>query len=126
MEQMGIGGYGNVRGYSSSYFLGDSGYNFSAELMFAPPFMAEKNLFGQRLAQLLQLALFWDHGHVFTTDFDSGLDSYDRGFLTGYGFGIRLFYKDRFSLKYDMGIPKDRFEDEPKHYHYLQGDLKLF
>jgi hemolysin activation/secretion protein len=126
MEQVGLGGYGTVRGYKPSLLLGDSGYNFSAELMFAPPLIAEKSLFGQRIAQLLQFAVFWDHGQVYTTDFDADLDDYDSRFLSGYGFGVRLFYKDRFTLKYDLGVPKDRFEDEPKHYHYVQGSWKLF
>jgi len=44
MEQVGVGGYGTVRGYKPSILLGDSGYNYSAELMFAPPYMAEKTL----------------------------------------------------------------------------------
>jgi len=126
MEQAGIGGYGTVRGYSPSFYLGDSGYNYSAELMFAPPFVAEKSLFGQRLAQLAQFAIFYDHGQVYTTDFDSSLDTYESQYLSSYGFGFRLFYKDVFTLKYDLGVPKDRLEDEPKHYHYLQGSFKLF
>ncbi len=126
MEQMGIGGYGTVRGYTPSKALGDSGYSFSAELMFAPPLIAEKTLFGQRIAQLAQFAIFWDHGQVFTTDFDSTLDDYNSQYLSGYGVGVRLFYKDRFTLKYDLGVPKDHLEDEPKHFHYVLCTWKLF
>lgn len=127
MEQFGVGGYGTVRGYTPSYYLGDSGYSYSAELMLAPPFIAEKTLFGQRIAQLAQFALFWDHGHVFTTDYDPGADdTYDSVFLTGYGFGIRLFYKDILTFKYDLGVPKNQIQDQPKHYHYVQCSWKLF
>lgn len=126
MEQIGIGGYGTVRGYSPSFGLGDSGYNYSAELMFAPPFIAEKNLFGQRIAQLLQFAVFWDHGEVYTTDYDSTLDDYENRYLSSYGFGVRFFYKDRFTLKYDFAMPKSRWEDQPSAYHYIQGSMKLF
>lgn len=68
IEQIGLGGYGSVRGYAPSLYLGDQGYTVSAELMFAPPFLAEKNLFGQRLSQLVQFALFADHGQVWTVD----------------------------------------------------------
>jgi len=78
------------------------------------------------LAQLVQFAIFFDHGHVYTTDFDPSLDDYESRFLSGYGFGVRLFYKDRFTLKYDLGIPEERFQDEPKHFHYVQGSLKIF
>jgi len=126
MEQYGIGGYGTVRGYKPSAGLGDSGYSYSAELMLAPPFIAEKTLWGQRIAQLVQFAIFWDHGQVYTTDYDATLDDYEGKFLTGYGFGVRLFYKDRFTLKYDLGVPKYRAEDEPKHFHYVQGSWQFF
>jgi len=123
-EQYGIGGYGSVRGYDPSLFLGDSGYNFSAELMFAPPYLSEKIVFKQRLAQLVQFVLFADHGQVWITDTQG--PELGSQYLTGYGVGFRLFYKDKFTLKYDLGIPKEQFPDKPGAFHYLQGSITLF
>ncbi|RJR30472.1 MAG: ShlB/FhaC/HecB family hemolysin secretion/activation protein, partial [Desulfobacteraceae bacterium] len=53
-EQFVIGGYGSVRGHEPALFIGDSGYTFSTELMFPPPFLGQKSLFGQRVAQMVQ------------------------------------------------------------------------
>ena len=125
IEQTGIGGYGSVRGYDPSLYLGDSGYNITAELMFAPPFLAEKAVFGQRLAQLVQFAVFVDHGQVWTVNADANNETSDR-FLTGYGGGFRLFYKDWFSFKYDLGIPKNHIDGKKEHFHYLQSSFTLF
>ena len=123
IEMMGLGGYGTVRGYDPSLFLGDSGFNVSAELMFAPPFIAEKLVFGQRLAQLVQFALFYDHGGVYVTDATSDESTQ---FLSGYGAGIRLFYKDWFTFKYDIGFPKESIEGKPNKFNYFQLMLNLF
>ncbi|MEE8433070.1 MAG: ShlB/FhaC/HecB family hemolysin secretion/activation protein [Candidatus Desulfatibia sp.] len=125
IEQTGLGGYGSVRGYDPSLYLGDQGYNVSAELMFAPPFLAEKTIFGQRLAQLVQFALFADHGQVWTVNADANDDIGDRH-LTGYGGGLRLYYKDWFTFKYDLGIPKNHIEGKKERFHYFQTSFTLF
>lgn len=125
MDQMGLGGYGTVRGYDPSLYLGDSGNSFSTELMFAPPFLAENSLFGFRLAQLVQFALFWDYGQVYTTDAAANNDPHSH-YLSGYGAGIRLFYKDWFTFKYDLGIPKDHIEGKPSAFNYVQCSFNLF
>ena len=125
IEMVGLGGYGSVRGYEPSLFLGDEGYNVTAELMFAPPFLAEKILFGQRLAQLVQFALFVDHGQVWTVNADAYDETSDYH-LTGYGGGFRLFYKDWFTFKYDLGIPKNHIEGQKEYFHYFQTSLTLF
>lgn len=126
IEQIGLGGYGSVRGYAPSLYLGDQGYTVSAELMFAPPFLAEKNLFGQRLSQLVQFALFADHGQVWTVDAGTLPGEISDQHLTGYGGGFRLYYKDWFTFKYDLGIPKNHIEGEKEHYHYIQTSFNLF
>ena len=125
MDQMGLGGYGTVRGYDPSLYLGDSGACFSAELMFAPPFLAENSLFGFRVAQLIQFVLFWDYGQVYTTDAEANDDQHSH-YLSGYGGGIRLFYKDWFTFKYDLGIPSDRLEGKPSAFNYVQFSFTLF
>jgi len=123
-EQIILGGYGSVRGHAPSVFLGDYGYGVSAELMFAPPFIADKTVMGQRLAQMFQLVLFYDHGGVYTNDVQAG-ESTSEG-LSGFGTGFRFFYKDRFTFKYDIGIPVDQIEGEPDLYNYVSGSMKFF
>lgn len=124
IEQMVIGGYGTVRGHEPSLFLGDSGYTISGELMFAPPHLADKVILGQRVAQMVQLALFYDHGGVYTAEPKSGED--ESGFLTGYGAGIRLFYKDIFRLKFDVAFPKkERTPNEDKVFYYLMASINF-
>ena len=126
IEQVGLGGYGSVRGYAPSLYLGDQGYTVSAELMFAPPFLAEKNLFGQRLSQLVQFALFADHGQVWIVDAGTLPNEISDYHLTGYGGGVRLYYKDWFTFKYDLGIPKNHIEGQKEYFHYFQTSFTLF
>jgi len=124
MEQAVIGGYGSVRGNEPSGALGDYGYNVSIELMTAPPFIAEKTYFGQRVAQLVQFSFFYDHGGVYTTEPLEG--EYGSQLLTGYGAGLRLFYKDLFTFKYDIGLPYTKPEDTKDVYHYFAFSVKAF
>lgn len=124
IEQFVIGGYGTVRGYDPATYLGDSGYYVSTELMFAPPFIGDKTLFGQRVAQLAQFALFYDHGGAFTTKTQK--DEIGSEFLGGYGGGFRLYYKDIFTFKYDIGIPVDREEGKGYFINYFMISLNLF
>jgi hemolysin activation/secretion protein len=124
VEQIIVGGYGTVRGHTTSLFIGDYGYYASSELMFAPPFIGDKSLFGQRVAQLAQLALFFDTGAVFTTDTQPG--EFDSEYLSGYGLGVRLFYKNFFTFKYDLGIPVDPRPPEDNFIHYFYFSFDLF
>ena len=124
MEQAVIGGYGSVRGNEPSGALGDYGYNVSLELMTAPPFIADKTYFGQRVAQLVQFSFFYDHGGVYTTKPLEG--EFGSQILTGYGAGLRLFYKDLFTFKYDIGLPYAKAEDSKNYYHYFAVSVKAF
>ena len=124
IEQFVIGGYGTVRGYDPATYLGDSGYYVSTELMFAPPFIGEKTLFGQRVAQLVQFALFYDHGGAFTTNTEP--DEISSEFLSSYGGGFRLYYKDIFTFKYDIGFPVDREERKDNFINYFMVSFNLF
>lgn len=124
MDQAILGGYGSVRGHEPSEFIGDYGYSLSLEYMFAPPFIAEKSLFGQRLSQLVQFALFYDHGGVYNND-PQELE-FSSQHLSGYGAGVRIFYKDRFNFKYDLGIPVDPVEGAPDLINYFTGQVTFF
>jgi hemolysin activation/secretion protein/uncharacterized protein YraI len=124
IEEFVLGGYGSVRGYAPSLYLGDSGYTFSGELLFAPPYLSEKTLFGQRIAQLAQLAVFYDTGRVYFSE-PQPSEVYTTG-LSSWGVGVRLFYKDRFSFRYDFGVPIIRLEGEDPFINYFQFSVKFF
>lgn len=124
VEQTIIGGYGTVRGQPTSLFLGDSGYYASSELMFAPPFMGDKTLFGQRVAQMAQFALFFDTGGVYISDPQPG--EYNSEYLGGYGVGLRLFYKNYFTFKYDLGFPVNQQTGADNYIHYFYVAFNVF
>ena len=127
VEQVSIGGYGSVRGFDPAIYIGDSGYNASAELMFAPPYFAEKTIFGQRIAQMVQFSVFYDVGGVYITDFTPSDDDYSSQVLQGYGAGIRLFYKDSISFTYNVGFPVRKIQDSDLDmFHYFQASINFF
>jgi len=124
MEQLPIGGYGTVRGHETSLFLGDYGFTLSAEVMSAPPYISNKVLFGQKISQLAQLAMFFDYGRVYNSDPQPGEYSSER--LAGYGVGIRLYYKDMFSFKFDLGFPtREKTIGERGKFYYVMGSFNL-
>ena len=124
IEQMAIGGYGTVRGHETSLFLGDKGFTLSGELITAPPFLGNKIIWDQRLKQMVQFALFFDYGRVYLTD--PGLGEYNDERLKGYGGGLRLYYKDIFSFKFDIARPtKKKAEGENSTEFYFLGNINL-
>ena len=93
VEEFYIGGADSVRGYPPGEFLGDDGYNVSTELRVSP-------LPNQ---EILQLALFVDHGGVSIKDPPSGVKKYNH--LTGAGFGFRLNLPYNINGRFDVGFP---------------------
>ena len=53
-------------------------------------------------------------------------DEHKSQYLSGYGWGVRLFYKDMFSFKYDMGFPVSKKENGDDLYHYFQATWNFF
>lgn len=124
IEQMAIGGYGTVRGHETSLALGDSGLTLSGELITAPPYIADKTLFGQKVSQMAQMAFFFDYGHVRTNK--PRIREALSETLSGYGTGIRLYYKDAFSFKFDIAWPtKEETPQEDPRFYYFVGSLNL-
>jgi len=124
IEQFPIGGYFWVRGHEPATFLGDTGYTFSSELLFAPPLLGDKILFNQRVGQMLQLAAWFDTGGAYVTDALSGERNNQN--LSGYGGGLRLYYKDRLTFRFDIGWPTDRKETGKSNYLYFSGTYGFF
>ncbi len=124
IEETAIGGYGTVRGHNSAIFLGDTGFTLSGEFLSAPPFIADKVIFGQRISQMVQFSLFYDYGRVYFTEHLRGESPDER--LHGYGAGIRLYYKDFFTFKFDWARPtKKKAISEDFNYRYFMSTIKL-
>ena len=124
IEAFVIGGYGTVRGYEPATYLGDSGYTLSAEINFAPPKLADKNVFNQKVGQMIQLAAWFDYGQVFVNEPIPGEPS--ENYLDGWGFGLRFFFKDRVTFKYDYAIPIQQLADQPSAINYFLISVKAF
>ena len=124
IETFVIGGYGSVRGFDPATFLGDSGFTLSAEINFAPPGLAEKNVFNQKVAQVIQLAAFYDYGQIYVNDPLPG--EITQSHLDGYGLGLRLFYKDSFTFKYDYAIPVRQIPGQSSAINYFLFSLNIF
>jgi hemolysin activation/secretion protein len=126
-EEMAIGGYGTVRGHNSSIFLGDTGFTLSGELLSAPPFIADKVVFGQRISQMVQFSLFYDYGRVYYTEHQRGEVPDER--LIGYGAGVRLYYKDFFTFKFDLARPlkrkRETADPDKFTYFYFMSSIDL-
>ena len=77
---------------------------------------------------MFQLAAFYDIGGIETSDPQIG--DIESETISGYGAGIRLFYKDIFTFKFDVGFPVDKIEtpdfEEDDAYFYFLISLKLF
>lgn len=114
-EQFSIGGADSVRGYPQGEFLGDNGYNVSAELRFSP----------LRDKELAQIAAFIDNGAVSTKNPDVGQAKDD--YLTGAGVGLRLNLPFNLNLRFDVGFPLDppKASNKAPQTFYIQGSVRF-
>jgi hemolysin activation/secretion protein len=82
----------------------------------------------QRVGQMVQFAMFFDNGGVYTTDEEADEDGNE--FLSGWGVGLRLFYKERFRFKFDVGWPihdrETKVLDDKNTYYYFLVDCVIF
>lgn len=115
-EQLSIGGYGSVRGYSQQILFGDQGFFFNLELR-SPAYSllgllrkADPALSGRWLdrikkpgADQLQFLAFWDYGLVNTIQPLPGNNPTYA--ITGVGFGVRYGVGSNTSLRCDLGFP---------------------
>ena len=125
IQQLALGGYGTVRGHNTTLYLGDTGFNISGELLTAPPFIADKIVLGQRIAQMVQLSLFYDYGRVYNPDPLLPNEFTDEN-ISGFGGGLRVYYKDLLSFKFDLAFPTEIKEiNEDNYYLYFMGSVNL-
>jgi hemolysin activation/secretion protein len=92
-EQYALGGIDSVRGYTQAAYLGDAGYNASAEIRWQPIEGEDKDL--------LQLAAFIDHGGAYLKR--PAIGEINNVSLTGAGFGVRLNLPEETIIRADIG-----------------------
>lgn len=93
-EQFGLGGISTVRGYDQSVYLGDTGYNLSAEIRFAP-------IEGNR--QLFEVGAFIDHGAAAVKNPLAG--EIPNASLTGAGMTFQFRLPEETYIRADLGWP---------------------
>lgn len=93
-EQFALGGPDSVRGYRQASYLGDGGYNLSAEFRYSP--LAD-NL------DLFQIAAFLDHGGAYLKRPNPG--EIPNVNVTGGGIGFRFKPTDNMVIRADLGYP---------------------
>lgn len=93
-EQFGLGGLSTVRGYGQSSYLGDNGYNVSAEVRFAP---IEDN------RQLFEIGAFIDHGGATVKNPLPG--EIPNASLTGAGLSFQFRLPEQTYIRADLGWP---------------------
>ena len=93
-EQFSLGGPDSVRGYRQASYLGDGGYNLSAEFRYSP---LEDNL------DLFQVAAFLDHGGAYLKRPQPG--EIANVSATGAGIGVRFKPTDNMVIRADLGYP---------------------
>lgn len=98
-EQFYIGGADTVRGYPELEFMGDYGYNASAELR-TPAYLLPRRLWNK-----IQLAYFVDYGWVYLKEPLAGQRRDES--LLGAGLGLRLTPWKNWQIKLDWGFPLD-------------------
>lgn len=105
-EEIGIGGFGTVRGYGERLVNGDNGYVINNELR-TPTFPVLKRLGFFPWVDRLQFLAFFDYGAVFIRDFnltDVGAGQMRETDLASTGLGLRYDVRENLSVRFDYGF----------------------
>ncbi|GAA5446242.1 hypothetical protein Misp06_04456 [Microbulbifer sp. NBRC 101763] len=103
-EQMSLGGANGVRAFAVRDFSADKGAVLSAEWYVNFPEAINPVLFGQRLNDIVQVALIADVGYGFVNNYEETLDD-DWARFSGAGVLFKFSWDDRFSSKVSMAWP---------------------
>ncbi len=104
IEQFGLGGISNIRGYRQDFLLADNGLFASAEVRFPIARISEWN-------SILQLVPFFDYGTVWNS---SDRENPNPTTLSSVGVGLLWRIGQKFTARLDWGVPLvevDRSED---------------
>ncbi|MFS1525026.1 ShlB/FhaC/HecB family hemolysin secretion/activation protein [Microbulbifer sp. 2304DJ12-6] len=105
-EQLSLGGANGVRAFSVRDFSADRGGILSAEWYMNFPEVIDSEIFGQRLNDLLQVALIADIGYGYVNNYETGLKD-DWARFSGAGMLFKFNWNDRFSSKVSVAWPLD-------------------
>lgn len=126
-EQMQLGGAYSVRGYREGAYIGDKGYQLSAE-WHVPAFVFPRTwrIPGTQytLRDNIWFVTFIDYGSVFTNRADNGVSRSEHAM--GVGGGIRARLTKYLQVRLDLGIPMLRhtpYGQQPKLHFGLQSEL---
>ncbi len=118
-EQFQLGGVNSVRGFESGQFLGDVGFNVSAEVRTPLPLL--KKILPEskkRLADKVRLGFFYDCGFYDVLKDFAKINS--NNFIQSIGTGIHITLIDPLTASFDIGIPigGNRFENNDARLHF--------
>ncbi|HEV2394453.1 MAG TPA: ShlB/FhaC/HecB family hemolysin secretion/activation protein [Verrucomicrobiae bacterium] len=105
-EEIGIGGFGTVRGYFERFVNADNGWIVNNELR-TPTFPVLKRFGWFPYDDRLQFLVFFDYGTVQIEDFnitDAGAGLMKNTSLASYGAGLRYDLRQNLSVRFDYGI----------------------
>ncbi|HWV98196.1 MAG TPA: ShlB/FhaC/HecB family hemolysin secretion/activation protein [Candidatus Acidoferrum sp.] len=105
-EEIGIGGFGTVRGYGERLVNGDNGWVINNELR-TPTFPVLKRIGIIPWDDRLQFLVFFDYGSVFIKDFstaDAGAGRTKETDLSSAGAGLRYTVLQNLSIRFDYGF----------------------
>jgi hemolysin activation/secretion protein len=105
-EQIGIGGFGTVRGYGERFVNGDNGWVLNNELR-SPPVRLGKLLPSLHYDDKLQFLAFFDYGSVSIKDLnasDVSLGLEQETSLSSVGAGLRYTVHNNLSVRFDYGF----------------------
>lgn len=108
-EQLGLGGYGSVRGYPERILRGDIGAIVNLEL-YSPDYHPTRNWFKGKKDDTLNVLAFFDYAHGSSSSESVSDPLDDAANLMSVGLGLRYEYDDMLKLRFDYGI---RLEDLP-------------
>ncbi|MEM6883786.1 MAG: ShlB/FhaC/HecB family hemolysin secretion/activation protein [Verrucomicrobiota bacterium] len=100
-EQLGIGGFNTVRGYTEAEVRGDEGYYFNLEMR-TPKFSVTRIFGVQDPKDRIQLLGFWDYGQGRNKRLIAMEN--DGTELSALGVGVRASYGEYLSLRADYGF----------------------
>ncbi|MBR8836423.1 MAG: ShlB/FhaC/HecB family hemolysin secretion/activation protein [Stigonema ocellatum SAG 48.90 = DSM 106950] len=98
LEQFSLGGLQSVRGYRQDLYLSDNGFFASAEVRF--PIARVKEVEG-----VLQIVPFVDFGVAWNSSGQRNPSPNNRNTLVGLGLGLQWQMNNRFTARFDYGIP---------------------
>ena len=108
-EQLGLGGYGSVRGYPERALRGDIGAIVNLEL-YSPEYHPARDWFKFKKDDNLRFLTFLDYAHGSSSSESVSDPLDDTATLMSAGVGFRYDFDDTFKFRFDYGV---RLEDLP-------------